>query len=185
MPSKCKAIRDDSDGHTLTTVQMFSILNEIKDASPVRFVATWTHQTPCVSLTRRASIVGVVGSSIGSASSVYVLVAITGYLTFGNDVNGNIVSMCRFRHTRLPEAHILTMARCAVPCHSDWTTGHRHPRHVLDPAASPPVPSIHRCCSEVAPERKPAEQQRTLQLTKWRPATSRPRRFLGASGSCH
>lgn len=53
---------------------MFSILNEIKDASP-------------------ASIVGVVGSSIGSASSVYVLVAITGYLTFGNDVNGNIVSM--------------------------------------------------------------------------------------------
>lgn len=39
---------------------------------------------------------GVISSSIGSAASVYVLVAITGYLTFGNDVIGNIVSMCKF-----------------------------------------------------------------------------------------
>ncbi|KAG7103786.1 Vacuolar amino acid transporter 5 like protein [Verticillium longisporum] len=53
---------------------MFSILNEIKDNSP-------------------SSVVGVVGSSIGGAASMYLLVAITGYLTFGNDVNGNIVSM--------------------------------------------------------------------------------------------
>ncbi|ROT41078.1 vacuolar amino acid transporter 5 [Sodiomyces alkalinus F11] len=53
---------------------MFSILNEIKDASP-------------------GSIVGVVGTSIGSAASMYVLVAVTGYLTFGNKVTGNIVSM--------------------------------------------------------------------------------------------
>ncbi|KAH6605232.1 hypothetical protein Trco_006939 [Trichoderma cornu-damae] len=42
---------------------MFSIINEIKDSSP-------------------SSIVRVVGSSIGSAASIYVLVAITGYLTF-------------------------------------------------------------------------------------------------------
>jgi amino acid permease len=56
---------------------MFSILNEIKDNSP-------------------ASIVGVIGSSIGSAASVYVLVAITGYLTFGNEVKGNIVGMCKW-----------------------------------------------------------------------------------------
>jgi len=55
---------------------MFSILNEIKDNSP-------------------GSIVGVIGSSIGSAASIYVLVAITGYFTFGNDVSGNIVSMCK------------------------------------------------------------------------------------------
>ncbi|KAJ2894995.1 amino acid transporter [Zalerion maritima] len=53
---------------------MFSILNEIKDNSP-------------------ASIVGVIGGSIGSAASVYILVAITGYLTFGNDVVGNIIQM--------------------------------------------------------------------------------------------
>ncbi|KAJ9129815.1 Amino acid transporter [Coniochaeta hoffmannii] len=53
---------------------MFSILNEIKDNTP-------------------ASIVGVIAASIGSAASIYVLVAITGYLTFGNSVNGNIISM--------------------------------------------------------------------------------------------
>ncbi|KJZ72536.1 hypothetical protein HIM_08060 [Hirsutella minnesotensis 3608] len=53
---------------------MFSIINEIKDNSP-------------------ASMVGVVGSSIGSAACIYVLVAITGYITFGNAIVGNIVSM--------------------------------------------------------------------------------------------
>lgn len=37
---------------------------------------------------------GVVGASIGSAAFIYVLVAITGYLSFGNDVAGNIVGMC-------------------------------------------------------------------------------------------
>ncbi|KAI0597239.1 transmembrane amino acid transporter protein-domain-containing protein [Biscogniauxia sp. FL1348] len=53
---------------------MFSILNEIRDYSPL-------------------SIMGVISSSIGSAASIYILVAITGYLTFGDDVTGNIVSM--------------------------------------------------------------------------------------------
>lgn len=56
---------------------MFSILNELRDNSPL-------------------SVVGVVGSSIGSASSIYIVVAITGYLTFGNAVVGNIVSMCKY-----------------------------------------------------------------------------------------
>jgi amino acid permease len=41
------------------------------------------------------SIMGVIGSSIGSAAAIYVLVAITGYLTFGSKVVGNIVSMCK------------------------------------------------------------------------------------------
>lgn len=53
---------------------MFSVINEIKDSSP-------------------GSIVGVISSSIGSAASVYILVAITGYLTFGSDVLGNIIMM--------------------------------------------------------------------------------------------
>ncbi|KAG6367677.1 hypothetical protein INS49_001871 [Diaporthe citri] len=53
---------------------MFSVINEIKDNTP-------------------ASIVGVISSSIGSAASIYVLVAITGYLTFGNTVLGNIIMM--------------------------------------------------------------------------------------------
>lgn len=42
-----------------------------------------------------SSIMGVITASIGSAAAVYVLVAITGYMTFGNDVEGNIVSMCK------------------------------------------------------------------------------------------
>ncbi|KAK4247626.1 transmembrane amino acid transporter protein-domain-containing protein [Corynascus similis CBS 632.67] len=67
---------------------MFSILNEIKDNSP-------------------GSIVGVIGSSIGSAASIYVLVAITGYFTFGNDVSGNIVSM-------YPASVASTIAKAAI-----------------------------------------------------------------------
>ncbi|KAL2210110.1 hypothetical protein CC79DRAFT_1330503 [Sarocladium strictum] len=53
---------------------MFSIMNEIKDNKP-------------------SSMMGVIGTSIGSAASIYILVSITGYLTFGNAVVGNIVSM--------------------------------------------------------------------------------------------
>ena len=52
---------------------MFSILNEIKDNRPTRTT-------------------GVVTGSIGTAASIYVLVAITGYLSFGDNVVGNIVS---------------------------------------------------------------------------------------------
>ena len=54
---------------------MFSIMNEIKDNRP-------------------SKMMGVIGASIGSAASIYILVSITGYLTFGNSVVGNIVSMC-------------------------------------------------------------------------------------------
>lgn len=53
---------------------MFSIINEIKNNSP-------------------ASMVRVVTSSIGSAACIYLVVAITGYITFGNAIVGNIVSM--------------------------------------------------------------------------------------------
>ncbi|KAL2131398.1 hypothetical protein VTI74DRAFT_5154 [Chaetomium olivicolor] len=67
---------------------MFSILNEIKDNSP-------------------GSIVGVIGSSIGSAASVYILVAITGYFTFGSDVKGNIVGM-------YPPSVASTIAKAAI-----------------------------------------------------------------------
>ncbi|KAK4157417.1 vacuolar amino acid transporter 6 [Chaetomidium leptoderma] len=67
---------------------MFSILNELKDNSPI-------------------SVVAVIGSSIGSAASVYILVAITGYLTFGNDIKGNIVGM-------YPASIASTIAKAAI-----------------------------------------------------------------------
>jgi amino acid permease len=51
---------------------MFSILNEIGNNS--RFRTT-----------------SIVFASNGTAASIYILVAITGYLSFGNDVGGNIV----------------------------------------------------------------------------------------------
>ncbi|MCJ1338445.1 hypothetical protein MMC09_003733 [Bachmanniomyces sp. S44760] len=55
-------------------VIMFSILNEIADNSHFRTTS-------------------VVTGSIGSAAFLYILVAITGYLSFGNNVAGNIVGM--------------------------------------------------------------------------------------------
>lgn len=55
---------------------MFSILNEIGNNSHFRTTS-------------------VVVASIGLAASIYILVAITGYLSFGNSVLGNIVSMCK------------------------------------------------------------------------------------------
>lgn len=52
---------------------MFSILNEIGDNRPVRTT-------------------GVVTASIGTAASIYILVAITGYLSYGDNILGNIVA---------------------------------------------------------------------------------------------
>lgn len=52
---------------------MFSILNEISDNSHFRTTS-------------------VIVASIGSAAAIYILVAITGYLSFGNEVGGNIVA---------------------------------------------------------------------------------------------
>lgn len=54
---------------------MFSILNEIGNNSHFRTTA-------------------VTVASIGVAAFIYILVAITGYLSFGNSVGGNVVAMC-------------------------------------------------------------------------------------------
>lgn len=56
-------------------------MNEIKDNSP-------------------SSIVQVIGSSIGLAGCIYIVVSITGYITFGNAIVANIVSMCKFGGVR-------------------------------------------------------------------------------------
>lgn len=54
---------------------MFSVLNEIQNNSHVRTTA-------------------VVFTSIGTAAFVYILIAIAGYLSFGNGVGPNIVAEC-------------------------------------------------------------------------------------------
>lgn len=61
--------------------QMFSILNEIGNNSHFRTTS-------------------VVVASIGIAAFIYILVAITGYLSFGNAVLGNIVSICKIPSSR-------------------------------------------------------------------------------------
>jgi amino acid permease len=71
---------------------MFSILNEIKDNSHRRSVHWFSIKSTVLILLRTTSVIA---ASIGSAASIYVLVAITGYLSFGNAVQGNIVGMCK------------------------------------------------------------------------------------------
>ena len=56
---------------------MFSILNEIKNNS-------------------HRSTAGVVAVSISSSAFIYILVAMAGYLSFGSNVSGNIISMCTY-----------------------------------------------------------------------------------------
>ncbi|RVD84606.1 uncharacterized protein DFL_006347 [Arthrobotrys flagrans] len=67
---------------------MFSILNEIQNNS-------------------RKQTTGVVFASIGIAASIYVLVAITGYISFGDVVGGNIIAMYK-------ESIASTIGRAAI-----------------------------------------------------------------------
>ncbi|KAF8457496.1 transmembrane amino acid transporter protein-domain-containing protein [Terfezia claveryi] len=67
---------------------MFSIVNEINDNS-------------------HRSTTSVITGSIGSAAGIYLLVAITGYLSYGDNVNGNIISM-------YPPNVISTIGRLAI-----------------------------------------------------------------------
>ena len=55
---------------------MFSILNEIYDNSHFRTTT-------------------VILASIGTACGLYILTGITGYLSYGDNITGNIVSMCK------------------------------------------------------------------------------------------
>jgi amino acid permease len=67
---------------------MFSVLNEINNNSHFRTT-------------------GVVVSSIGTACTIYILVAITGYLSYGDIVAGNIVGM-------YPPSAPATIGRAAI-----------------------------------------------------------------------
>ncbi|MCJ1463930.1 hypothetical protein MMC07_002539 [Pseudocyphellaria aurata] len=70
-----RMFRWESAVATLSSIPvMFSILNEIKNRSSFRTTS-------------------VVTASIGTATSIYILVAITGYFSFGNSIGGNIVGM--------------------------------------------------------------------------------------------
>jgi amino acid permease len=72
----------------LTCFQMFSILNEISDSSHFRTTS-------------------VIFASIGGACCLYILTGITGYLSYGDNITGNIVSM-------YPTAAASTIGRLAI-----------------------------------------------------------------------
>lgn len=77
-----------NDTSTDLVLQMFSILNEISDNSHFRTTS-------------------VIGASIGSACSLYILTGITGYLSYGDNIKGNIVSM-------YPTSAASTIGRLAI-----------------------------------------------------------------------
>ena len=126
---------------------MFSILNEIKDNSP-------------------GSVVTVIGSSIGSAASVYILVAITGYLTFGSDVKGNIVGMCTWRLLHPPFPDEMCCPPTANPTHQI-----PHP----SPRPSPRQPSLRSSPSASRCRFTPAAPRSTPSSAGARVAVSGPR----------
>jgi amino acid permease len=111
---------------------MFSILNEIEDNSPFRTSS-------------------VVLASIGSSSSIYLLVAITGYLTFGDNVAGNIVAQCKF-HISLSSLDdlVLINRRHTFSGINHRQSSNRCASHVLVPSASSSLPCFSRCGTQVA-----------------------------------
>ena len=86
---------------------MFSILNEIGNNSHFRTTA-------------------VVVASIGTSAFLYVLVAITGYLSFGNAVGGNVVAMCKFIPLFLPHTWVA----------DNGQTNHQSPQPLAKPPSS-------------------------------------------------
>ena len=115
---------------------MFSILNEIKDNSPFRTTS-------------------VVSSSIGTAGGIYVLVAITGYLSFGDNVVGNIVSQCTFLCCRHIVNLLTSSRRCPFSIVYYWQSGDRRLSHVLIPSTSASLQSIGRRRAQLAAKQDP------------------------------
>lgn len=114
---------------------MFSILNEIGNKSSFRTT-------------------GVVVASIGIAAFLYILVAITGYLSFGNAVEGNIVSMCKpVRPTCINNKVANDIDRSIFRQRDSCKSGHCYPCYVLLPSPSPSLQSFSRCCPEMAAKR--------------------------------
>ena len=115
-------------------IQMFSILNEISNNSQFRTFA-------------------VVVASIGTAAFLYILVAITGYLSFGNVVGGNVVAMCSSR--RVGKLSFKLMCRrCTVNFFDNWKSSYRHPCHVFISPSSSSLSCIRRRSTEMAPAKK-------------------------------
>lgn len=96
-------------------------------------------------------MVSVIGASIGSAATTYIVVAITGYLSFGDNVAGNIVGMCMFNlvPVLLFTSRLLTAHRCANRIFNDWESCYRYSRHLFVPITGSSLQSFYCCCPEM------------------------------------
>jgi hypothetical protein len=106
---------------------MFSVLNEINNNSHYRTTS-------------------VIFASIGSAAIIYVLVGVTGYLSFGSKVSGNIIGMCMYSRFH-PFSHVsrelrLTKHRFTLDSLYDWKGGYRSSCHVLLSVTGSPLQSV-------------------------------------------
>lgn len=98
---------------------------------------------------RPSSMMGVIGTSIGSAASIYILVSITGYLTFGNSVVGNIVSMCKFS-SMPPLIAQFNTCRPHWGGFDYWQSCNCRLSTFLYSTSGTSMPCISGCCPEVA-----------------------------------
>ncbi len=126
LPSKCEPLSRATVSAPYCTnllQQMFSILNEIGNNSHFRTTS-------------------VVFASIGVAGFIYILVAITGYLSFGNAVSGNIVGMCKYIVLE-PELYswtwLIYSARCSVHKFDNRQGRHCCSRYVFIPTSGSPL----------------------------------------------
>ena len=110
---------------------MFSVLNEIGNNSSFRTTS-------------------VVVTSVGVSAFIYVLVAITGYLSFGNAVLGNIVGMCKYSLNR-EQSIFADPHRFAVGVFDNRQSRYRDSCHVLLSLASASMQGFCRCRAQMAP----------------------------------
>ena len=121
---------------------MFSTLNEIGNNSHFRTTT-------------------VVVVSIGTAAFLYVLVAITGYLSFGNAIRGNIVAMCKLLFPFYsPRLGSLQLHRLTINNLNHRQSRYRHSRHVLLRSPSSSMQSLRGRSIKMAAEKecRPREQ---------------------------
>ncbi|KAK9324144.1 transmembrane amino acid transporter protein-domain-containing protein [Lipomyces orientalis] len=101
---------------------MFSIVNELKDSRP-------------------PNVVFIIFSSIGSAVILYTLVGFTGYLSFGDNVGGNIIGMYASSFSSaVGRAAIVVLVLFSYPlqCHPCRASlDHIYTHFILPPASSP------------------------------------------------
>lgn len=105
------------------SLQLFSIVNEIGNNSHFRTTS-------------------VVMASVGVTAFIYILVAITGYLSFGNTVPGNVVSVCKFTFCAPDEWQWTDSVRRPFSQLYHRQSRHRRPRYVLLPPPSPSLPRL-------------------------------------------